>query len=210
MELTQINLYNFESNLSKYDIKKSAGSTCYIEFLTNEGKAADEVLIKYLNKNVDRLKSVSSLNLLIRNINISILVEAGIYEFSLIYIMINNILPDLLITVYADILNELLLNLDKSSSVKNKSLLSKLLDSKLMPQHLAFMTPQDLHPERWSDYIRKKKIKEYKKNNMAATDMYKCKCGARKCTVSQLQTRSSDEPLTTFVTCLVCKNTFKM
>ena len=54
------------------------------------------------------------------------------------------------------------------------------------------------------------KKKEYKKNNMAATNLYKCyKCGERKCQVMQMQTRSADEPMTNFVTCLVCHNNFK-
>ncbi|CAD25206.1 TRANSCRIPTION ELONGATION FACTOR SII [Encephalitozoon cuniculi GB-M1] len=36
----------------------------------------------------------------------------------------------------------------------------------------------------------------------AETDIFKCsKCGERKCSYRQLQTRSGDEPMTTFVTC---------
>jgi hypothetical protein len=206
-----VNIDNFETNLDKYDTAKSAGMSYYVEFITDTGKASDDELVTYLNTNIERLKSIGKLNLLIKNVNISILVEAGIYEFSLVYITRNNILPELLITVYADTLNEIILNLDVTSSVENHTLLNKLSLGKIFPQHLAFMTPQEIHPKRWKDNIRKKKIKEYKKNNMAATDMYKCyKCGERKCTVKQLQTRSSDEPLTTFVTCLVCHNTFKM
>jgi len=39
----------------------------------------------------------------------------------------------------------------------------------------------------------------------AATDEFKCPgCGTRRCTYYQLQTRSADEPMTTFVTCLDC------
>ncbi|KAI5170512.1 transcription elongation factor S-II [Pancytospora epiphaga] len=37
------------------------------------------------------------------------------------------------------------------------------------------------------------------------TDMFQCsRCKERKCTYSQLQTRSCDEPMTTFVHCTVC------
>ena len=37
------------------------------------------------------------------------------------------------------------------------------------------------------------------------TDEFKCgKCGKRKCTYYQKQTRSSDEPMTTFITCVNC------
>ncbi|WUR02432.1 transcription elongation factor S-II (TFS1) [Vairimorpha necatrix] len=43
----------------------------------------------------------------------------------------------------------------------------------------------------------------------AETDMFKCNsCGQRKTSYRQLQTRSADEPMTTFVTC-VCGNKWR-
>ncbi|KAG7162782.1 Transcription elongation factor S-II-like [Homarus americanus] len=42
------------------------------------------------------------------------------------------------------------------------------------------------------------------------TDLLKCgKCGQRNCTYNQMQTRSSDEPMTTFVLCNHCGNRWK-
>mmetsp|Transcript_26665 Transcript_26665/g.67928 ORF Transcript_26665/g.67928 Transcript_26665/m.67928 type:complete len:304 (-) Transcript_26665:396-1307(-) len=47
-------------------------------------------------------------------------------------------------------------------------------------------------------------------SNQASTDMFQCgKCKQRKCTYYQLQTRSADEPMTTFVTCTNCGNRWK-
>ncbi|KAH9619246.1 hypothetical protein KSS87_021476 [Heliosperma pusillum] len=44
----------------------------------------------------------------------------------------------------------------------------------------------------------------------ATTDQFRCaRCGQRKCTYYQLQTRSADEPMTTFVTCVNCNNHWK-
>ncbi|KAJ3669392.1 hypothetical protein LUZ60_011342 [Juncus effusus] len=44
----------------------------------------------------------------------------------------------------------------------------------------------------------------------ATTDQFKCgRCGQRKTTYYQLQTRSADEPMTTFVTCVNCNNHWK-
>lgn len=44
----------------------------------------------------------------------------------------------------------------------------------------------------------------------AETDAFKCgKCGERKTTYYQMQTRSADEPMTTFVTCKNCQNRWK-
>ena len=39
------------------------------------------------------------------------------------------------------------------------------------------------------------------------TDLLKCgKCGKKNCTYNQIQTRSADEPMTTFVLCNECGN----
>ncbi|KAG6728868.1 hypothetical protein I3842_02G196200 [Carya illinoinensis] len=44
----------------------------------------------------------------------------------------------------------------------------------------------------------------------ATTDQFKCsRCGQRKCTYYQMQTRSADEPMTTYVKCVNCNNHWK-
>ncbi|GMH19367.1 hypothetical protein Nepgr_021208 [Nepenthes gracilis] len=44
----------------------------------------------------------------------------------------------------------------------------------------------------------------------ATTDQFKCgRCKQWKCTYYQLQTRSADEPMTIFVTCVNCNNHWK-
>ena len=62
----------------------------------------------------------------------------------------------------------------------------------------------------WKEVIDKKKLEDklkYEPKPIATTDMFKCgKCKKRKCTYYQLQTRSADEPMTTFVRCVECGN----
>ena len=49
------------------------------------------------------------------------------------------------------------------------------------------------------------------KNQGTETDLFKCgKCGKRRTTYTQLQTRSADEPMTTFVLCLDCGKRWKV
>lgn len=46
--------------------------------------------------------------------------------------------------------------------------------------------------------------------NTATTDMFRCgKCKQRKTMYYQKQIRSADEPMTTFVTCVVCGHKWK-
>ena len=72
---------------------------------------------------------------------------------------------------------------------------------------IAFFSPHELFPNKWKKLIDRKNLIEYKKENIATTDIFECyKCNKRKCSVYQLQTRSADEPMTTFVNCQVCGN----
>ena len=73
------------------------------------------------------------------------------------------------------------------------------------------------------DKIKNKEIKAHKladkkirDKNMynpqidANTDNFTCgKCKSKRCSYYQLQTRSADEPMTTFVTCIDCGNRWK-
>lgn len=83
-----------------------------------------------------------------------------------------------------------------------------LEDGQLKPHEIAFMTHQDMMPERWTTLLEKKTKEDanrYEVNVQAATDSFTCrKCRSKKCTYTQIQIKSSDEPMTTFVSCLDC------
>jgi len=88
-----------------------------------------------------------------------------------------------------------------------------LEEGQIKPHEVAFMSHQDLMPERWSALIEKKEKEDanrYECNIQAATDTFTCrKCRSKKCTYSQAQVRSSDEGMTTFVSCLDCGTRWK-
>ena len=95
----------------------------------------------------------------------------------------------------------------------NPTLLSSIKNKKISKKGLENLTHQEMNPEIWKSLIEAK-IKRDKNmtsdNMMAATDQFKCyKCKKRKCTYYEMQTRSADEPMTTFVTCLNCGNRWK-
>jgi DNA-directed RNA polymerase subunit M/transcription elongation factor TFIIS len=71
-------------------------------------------------------------------------------------------------------------------------------------KNLCNMKPQELNPERYK-HILEKKSYEIKKKKQKGSSIFTCKqCKQSNCEVSQKQTRSADEPATTFVTCLEC------
>ena len=76
-----------------------------------------------------------------------------------------------------------------------------------------FMTHQDMNPNMWAKIIEDKKNRDKNKYELkieASTDLFTCRaCKSNKCTYTQLQTRSADEPMTTFVTCLECGKRWK-
>lgn len=207
MELQKATIQNFDEKL--YDCN-SVSNFKSINPITTEFKNIDTELKKDLEKAVSRVTVVNNLSKELNDIDAAIEIEASIYEFTIVYGIVKNIMGQLLSAIYNDKVYEVMSNLSKNSSVNNKYLKKNIINGKINAQQVGFMTPQEMNPDVWEKYIKKQELKEYKKNNMAATNLYKCyKCGERKCQVMQMQTRSADEPMTNFVTCLVCHNNFK-
>ena len=90
----------------------------------------------------------------------------------------------------------------------NKELIELVTTGVIKSHEIAFMTHQEMQPQRWNKMLELKAIKDKNKfetNIEASTDMFKCrKCHSRRCTYAQAQLRSADEPMTTFVSCLDC------
>jgi transcription elongation factor S-II len=110
------------------------------------------------------------------------------------------------IQIYLDKLKSVYFNL-------NEQILTKLFNNEITSQDIAFMTHQELDYERWEKLIKAKNKRTENKcetNIVASTDTFKCrKCHSKECTYYQMQTRSADEPMTTFVTCIKCDNRWK-
>lgn len=99
--------------------------------------------------------------------------------------------------------------------LKNPSLRQNFISGAIQPSHLAKMTPEEMASDEMKK-IREKFVKEAINDAQLATvqgtktDMLKCgKCKKKNCTYNQLQTRSADEPMTTFVLCNECGNRWK-
>lgn len=125
----------------------------------------------------------------------------SIDEFVKVYVEENNA-PFLAEQIYEQKLDEILCNLNPK---ENHSLLELIKSGSVDASQIAFLKPEELNPEQYEQIIKKREIEEMKKSDKKTTDAFKCsKCHERKCSVEQKQTRSGDEPITTFVTCNEC------
>ncbi len=211
--MASVSLDTFEEHESMYNNMTAPSPSIFddkLKFVTPYSHKIDQKFINLVSTTIDRPNTLKELIDIVGDYDIAIKIEAGIFEFSLTYVIIQNIVKKLTSAIYKDKVNELIQNIKEGSSVDNRTLLAQILKGEHDPQTIAFMTPQEIHPERWSEIVRKNELRDYKKKNMAATDAYLCrKCHERRCQVMQLQTRSADEPMTIFVTCLVCGSTWK-
>lgn len=111
------------------------------------------------------------------------------------------------VQIYVDHLRSIHYNL------KNDRLIKMVINGEMKSQDIAFMTHQEMNPEKWEELIKAKSIRDknkFEQNLEAATDTFTCrKCKSKKCTYYQMQTRSADEPMTIFVTCIDCGNRWK-
>ena len=106
--------------------------------------------------------------------------------------------------------------IDRFRSVLNNltnEVVSKINDGVIESKNVGFLTHQELNPDKWHTLLEQKSKRDKSKfevNVEAATDTFTCrKCKSNKCTYYQMQTRSADEPMTTFVSCIECGNRWK-
>lgn len=109
---------------------------------------------------------------------------------------------------YATTARRILANL--SYTPNKDSFKASVLNGKVDPYKIATFSREQFNPELWDKLkqisIEKSTIKE----EVAEEGMFRCnKCKSNKTTYYQMQTRSADEPMTTYVTCMNCKTRWK-
>jgi transcription elongation factor S-II len=93
----------------------------------------------------------------------------------------------------------------------SKDVKEKILNNIWLPETIASKTHQELYPD-FYDEIKLKIMAKYINMNpeQEHDGFFTCgKCKSKKTTYTQAQTRSADEPMTTFVTCLNCEHRWK-
>lgn len=97
----------------------------------------------------------------------------------------------------------------------NQDFRRKVLLGKFPPRTITELTPEDMASEerqKQNEKIKEKALFNSERGApvQASTDKFKCgRCKKNQCTYYQMQTRSADEPMTTYVTCVNCQNRWK-
>ncbi|MBP02032.1 MAG: hypothetical protein CMM25_04355 [Rhodospirillaceae bacterium] len=104
-------------------------------------------------------------------------------------------------------------NITTNSFVNNINFKKKIMNNDIKIEQISELSVYDIFPENWAELLDKKikrdKLK-YEMKPAAMTDQYKCRnCNSRSCSYYEVQTRSADEPMTQFITCLDCDNRWK-
>lgn len=93
---------------------------------------------------------------------------------------------------------------------KNPELRERVLMGDIPAERMATMTPEEMASDNLKqlrDKLHKENIQDAQMATSGGTVTDLLKCG--KCTYNQMQTRSADEPMTTFVFCNDCGNRWK-
>jgi DNA-directed RNA polymerase subunit M/transcription elongation factor TFIIS len=109
---------------------------------------------------------------------------------------------------YRQIVRAVFSNIHPGSPVKNSRLIIRVLEGEFPLTEIPSMSSYEMFPENWfalKDKLLQREQKILEGNKSRATDQFKCRrCNKRECTYYELQTRSADEPMTIFITCLNC------
>lgn len=173
-----------------------------------------------MNSNNDSIRNncVIKINTVVNNHDLSRNIEKSIFNTTINNATENNINRrwdnKIFYNLYFSKIRSIFTNLDKGSHIKNTYLLDKIKSGDIKAEDISKLSVYEIHPENWKSLIdakiKRDKMK-YEIKPEAMTERYKCrKCGSRKCSYYEMQTRSADEPMTQFFTCLDCKNRWKM
>jgi hypothetical protein len=209
--------------------KKAAISVAANSFL-NTGRGKQQLLMqtagfkeltidsKMDSKKLNRRMVINAINTLITDSFVKPdELEVALYKASFQEAESLHVVPHwenpLFVSIYSTLSRRVISNLCDKSYIGNVRLIQRLKDGEFTLDELAQKNCYELYPEFWKELSDRRIMREQKAlegNRGMATDIFKCHgCGKRECTYYEMQTRSADEPMTIFITCVNCGKRWK-
>jgi len=137
-------------------------------------------------------------------------IEQGIYDYTDQFCKSDNKNLHMAQSIYKCVAQNLIYNCEQNSDTIRK-LKKRIVKKKFNPYNLAFLRPDELDEDAWIRIILRKNTTEDKLKNFPTIEWKPCRvCKCTEFLYVQLQTRSADEPMTTFYICKKCDKTYKM
>lgn len=138
--------------------------------------------------------------------------EKGVFNTTVKYCKENNIeltwSSKLFIKKYSIIARRLLANM--SYTTNTEQFKNRLLTQDIKSHEAAEYTREELNPDVWGRLKAEALARLTTKKEVTEDGMFKCnRCKSMKTVYYQMQTRSADEPMTTYVTCTNCEARWK-
>jgi transcription elongation factor S-II len=174
--------------------------------------------MSFLNQNDKRRQFVvDKLDYYIKDESISRNIEKSIYNYTIKLSVELNITRSweniIFLKLYLSKVRSIYSNIKPDSYIKNTDFLKRILNGDINIEKISQLTRMEIYPDNWKELIDKKVKIDTLKSKLkpeAMTDQFKCrKCGSRSTSYYEVQTRSADEPMTQFITCLDCGNHWK-
>lgn len=137
-------------------------------------------------------------------------IEKGLYYFTKHYCGNNSSYDVIKIQIYNDCLQNILYNCNPQNK-KMLQIKAAMLANTFNAYNLAFLRPEELDSDQWTKIINRLDTTEDKIKNAPCIEWRPCRsCKNTKHSYYQMQTRSADEPMTSFYTCKQCHKTTKI
>lgn len=167
-------------------------------------------LKKIVNPDLFRMNIRKKLDKILSNESNSLNLEKGIFNYALKEAEQRKIVKKwdnaFFVQIYVNHLRSIMKNL-------SAEILKQIESGDIKPHQVAFMTHHEMRPDIWSALIDAKSKRDKNKfevNMSASTDTFTCrKCKGNQCTYYFQQVRSSDEPMTCYISCILCGNRWK-
>ena len=174
-------------------------------------------MLPFSNDDEERIKMVIYFDTIIQDITLSKQVEQSIYNYIIRLSKEKNIqrrwTNQTFKRLYHSKIISIYSNLKKDSYIKNSTFLERLKSGEIKAEKIGVLSVYDIFPDNWKELLNAKSKRDrikYELKTEAMTNLFKCrKCVSRETSYYEVQTRSADEPMTQFITCLKCENRWK-